>query len=70
MHNPVENEKLCVFLIEKALQKLPSGKEQILGILDLRGFSAENTDFKFLASLETLRKEYLTEETLPANFRE
>ncbi|KAJ6882343.1 hypothetical protein NC651_028823 [Populus alba x Populus x berolinensis] len=37
VHNPVENEK-------KALQKLPSGKEQILGILDLRGFSAENTD--------------------------
>ncbi|KAI9384612.1 hypothetical protein POPTR_012G088350v4 [Populus trichocarpa] len=44
MHNPVENEKLCH----------PAGKEQILGILDLRGFSTENTDFKFLTFLVIL----------------
>ncbi|KAK1298067.1 hypothetical protein QJS10_CPB14g00079 [Acorus calamus] len=28
-HDSRENEKLCVFLIEKALSKLPDGKEHI-----------------------------------------
>ncbi|XP_024441984.1 uncharacterized protein LOC7453781 isoform X3 [Populus trichocarpa] len=117
VHDPVEDEKLCVFLIEKALRKLAAGKEQILGIIDLRGFSTRNADLKFLTflfdviyyyypkrlgqvlfveapfifkpiwqvakpllrsytslvrfcSVETVRKEYFTEETLPANFRE
>ncbi|KAJ4961167.1 hypothetical protein NE237_021077 [Protea cynaroides] len=51
MHDPVENEKLCVFLIEKALSKLPDGKEQILGIFDLQGFGSENADLKFLKFL-------------------
>ncbi|XP_073260840.1 uncharacterized protein [Populus alba] len=117
VHEPVEDEKLCVFLIEKALRKLAAGKEQILGIIDLRGFSTGNADLKFLTFLfdvfyyyypkrldqvlfveapfifkpiwqvakpllrsytslvrfcpvETVRKEYFTEETLPASFRE
>ncbi|XP_030458370.1 phosphatidylinositol transfer protein CSR1 [Syzygium oleosum] len=48
VQDPVENEKLCVFLIEKALSKLPDGKEEILGIFDLRGFGTENADLKFL----------------------
>lgn len=48
VHDPIENEKLCVFLIEKALSKLPDGKEEILGIFDLRGFGTENADLKFL----------------------
>ncbi|KAJ6760756.1 SEC14P-LIKE PHOSPHATIDYLINOSITOL TRANSFER FAMILY PROTEIN [Salix purpurea] len=116
-HDPVENEKLCVFLIEKALGKLAAGKEQILGIFDLRGFSTKNADLTYLTflfdvfyyyypkrlgqvlfveapfifkpiwqvakpllrsnaslvrfcSVETVRKEYFTEETLPASFRE
>lgn len=51
MHDPIEDEKLCVFLIEKALRKLAAGKEQILGIIDLRGFSARNADLKFLTFL-------------------
>ncbi|KAI4303840.1 hypothetical protein MLD38_039428 [Melastoma candidum] len=46
--DPIENEKLCVFLIEKALSKLPPGQEQILGIFDLRGFGTANADLKFL----------------------
>ncbi|KDP31064.1 hypothetical protein JCGZ_11440 [Jatropha curcas] len=46
--DPVENEKLCVFLVEKALAKLPDGKEEILGVFDLRGFGIENADLKFL----------------------
>lgn len=46
-----ENEKLCVFLVEKALSKLPAGKEQILGIFDLRGFGTKNADLKFLTFL-------------------
>ncbi|XP_030531281.1 phosphatidylinositol transfer protein CSR1 [Rhodamnia argentea] len=117
VHEPIENEKLCVFLIEKALSKLPDGKEEILGIFDLRGFGTENADLKFLTfmfeafyyyypkrlgqvlfveapfvfkpiwqlakpllksyaslvrfcSAETVRSEYFTAETLPADFRE
>ncbi|XVF19472.1 hypothetical protein REPUB_Repub11eG0113600 [Reevesia pubescens] len=116
MHNRLEDEKLCVFSIEKALSKLPAGKEQILAILDLRGFGTENADLGFLTflfdvfyyyypkrlgevlfveapfvfkplwevakplvksyaslvkfcSVETVRKEYFTEETIPVNFR-
>ncbi|GAV58314.1 CRAL_TRIO domain-containing protein, partial [Cephalotus follicularis] len=117
LHDPLENEKLCVFLIEKALRKLPSGKREILGIIDLRGFRTENADMKFLrfmfdvlyyyypkrvglvlfveapfifkpiwqltkpllksyasmarfCSVETVRKEYFTEATLPVSFRD
>ncbi|KAG7023118.1 SPAC3H8.02, partial [Cucurbita argyrosperma subsp. argyrosperma] len=116
VHDPVEDEKLCVFYVEKALSKLPPGKEEILGIIDLRGFSIENADLKFLTflfdvfysyypkrlgqvlfveapsvfrplwqltkpllksyaslarfcSVDTVRKEYFTEATLPAIFR-
>ncbi|CAM8933812.1 hypothetical protein QQ045_015054 [Rhodiola kirilowii] len=43
-----EDEKLCAFLVEKALSKLPAGQERILGIFDLRGFGTENADLKFL----------------------
>uniref|UniRef100_A0A0D9VFH5 CRAL-TRIO domain-containing protein n=1 Tax=Leersia perrieri TaxID=77586 RepID=A0A0D9VFH5_9ORYZ len=114
--DPVENEKLCAFLVEKALSRLPLGTENILGIFDLRGFQVENGDLQFLkflidvfyyyypkrlgqvlfvdapfvfqpmwqlvkpllkqyASLvrfcdvETVRKEYFTEETVPHDFR-
>lgn len=48
MQEPAEDEKLCVFLIEKALRKLPAGKEEILGIFDLRGFGMDNADLKFI----------------------
>lgn len=47
----VEDEKLCVYLIENALSKLPPGVEKILGIVDLRGFRIENTDIQFLKFL-------------------
>lgn len=116
MQDPAEDEKLCVFLIEKALGKLPAGKEEILGIFDLRGFGTNNADLKFLTfvfdvfyyyypkrlgqvlfvdapfvfkpiwqlakpllksyaslvqfcSVETVRKEYFTEATVPASLR-
>jgi len=46
-----ENEKLCVYLVEKALSELPDGVEEILGILDLRGFRIENGDVSFLKFL-------------------
>lgn len=48
VHNPVDDQRLCVFMIEKALRKLPPGKEQILGIFDLRGFGTANADLSFL----------------------
>ncbi|KAH6755295.1 Sec14p-like phosphatidylinositol transfer family protein [Perilla frutescens var. hirtella] len=47
-YEPYEDEKLCVFLIEKALSKLPAGKQEVLVIMDLRGFQAQNSDLKFL----------------------
>lgn len=117
VHDPVEDEKLCVFYVEKALSKLPPGKEEILGIIDLRGFRTENADLRFLTflfdvfyfyypkrlgqilfveapsvfrplwqltkpllksyaslarfcSVDTIRKEYFTEATLPAIFKD
>jgi len=46
--HPAGDQRLCVFLIEKALSKLPTGEEQILAIFDLRGFGPENVDLKIL----------------------
>lgn len=51
MHDPVEDEILCVFLVEKALSLLPAGKESILIIVDLRGFGMQNADTKFITFL-------------------
>ncbi|GAB2269812.1 hypothetical protein Dimus_004730 [Dionaea muscipula] len=51
MYDPVDDQRLCVFSIEKALSKLPLGQEQILAIVDLRGFGIENADVKFLTFL-------------------
>ncbi|KAL6583777.1 hypothetical protein OROMI_003066 [Orobanche minor] len=45
---PYEDEKLCVFLIEKALRALPAGKQEILVMIDLRGFRTQNADIKFV----------------------
>jgi hypothetical protein len=49
--DPLENEKLCAFLVEKALSKLPVGTDNILGIFDLRGFCVENGDLQLLKFL-------------------
>ncbi|GJN19699.1 hypothetical protein PR202_gb07001 [Eleusine coracana subsp. coracana] len=49
--DPVENEKLCAYLVEMALSRLPLGTENILGIFDLRGFGVENGDLQFLKFL-------------------
>jgi hypothetical protein len=49
--DPIENEKLCAYLIEKALSRLPLGTENILGIFDFRGFGVENGDLQFLKFL-------------------
>ncbi|KAK6920666.1 CRAL-TRIO lipid binding domain [Dillenia turbinata] len=117
MQDPAEDKKLCAFLVEKALSRLPPGKNEILGIFDLRGFATENADLNFIKflfdvfyyyypkrldqvlfvdapfifkpvwqlakpllksyaslvrfiSLETLKKEYFTEETLPIIFKD
>ncbi|KAL3824865.1 hypothetical protein ACJIZ3_020894 [Penstemon smallii] len=47
-HKLNEDEKLCVFNIEKALKKLPAGKQEILCIIDLRGFRMQNSDMNFI----------------------
>nr|ACG36824.1 hypothetical protein [Zea mays] len=49
--DPVENQKLCAYLVEKAVNRLPPGAENILGIFDLRGFRVENGDLQFLKFL-------------------
>ncbi|CAL1367401.1 unnamed protein product [Linum trigynum] len=116
VHDPEDDQKLCAFLIEKALRMLPPGKDDILGIVDLRNFGPANADLKFLTflfdvfyyyypkrlgevlfveapfvfqpvwqlakpllksyaslvrfcSVETVRKEYFTEETVPTIFK-
>ncbi|XP_031499468.1 uncharacterized protein LOC116263819 [Nymphaea colorata] len=50
-HDPLQSEKLCVFLIEKIINSLPAGKGEVLGIFDLRGFGPENGDILFLKFL-------------------
>lgn len=51
LQNRSEDEKLSVFLIEKALSKIPEGKDEILAIIDLRGFSLQNADLNFIPFL-------------------
>lgn len=50
-HDLLESEKLCVYLLEKSLSQLPPGKEKILGIFDLRGFTLQNGDVIFIKFL-------------------
>jgi hypothetical protein len=52
--DPVGNQKLCAYLVEKAVSRLPPGVENILGIFDLRGFRVENGDLQFLKFLVSL----------------
>lgn len=51
MQESIEDEKLCVYLIEKALSRLPEGRNDILTIIDLRGFGTKNADLKFVTFL-------------------
>lgn len=45
---PLEDSKrLCVYLLETALSKLDEGKEQVMGIFDLRGFTPVNADIPY-----------------------
>jgi len=40
----VESQRLCVFTLERALERLPEGQDTVLGIFDLRGFKNKNAD--------------------------
>ena len=44
----VESQKLCVFTLERALERLPEGQDTVLGIFDLRGFQSQNADMGFV----------------------
>lgn len=44
-----DSKRLCVYLLDKAISQLPPGKEQILGVFDLRDFTMANADFAFAA---------------------
>jgi hypothetical protein len=46
---PIDTSKrLCVHTIDGAIAKLPPGKEQIIGVFDLRGFGGDNMDLEFV----------------------
>ncbi|XP_073144686.1 uncharacterized protein [Henckelia pumila] len=45
----IEDQQLCVYMIEKALSKLPDGKQEILSIIDLREFRTQNADLNFIS---------------------
>ena len=44
----VESQRLCVFLLDRAMENIPEDQETILGIFDLRGFTSKNTDLGFV----------------------
>ena len=44
----VHSQRLCVYTLERALEKLPEGQETVLGIFDLRGFQPQNADMGFV----------------------
>lgn len=44
----VHSQRLCVYTLERALEKLPDGQETVLGIFDLRGFQSQNADMGFV----------------------
>ncbi|ERN02666.1 hypothetical protein AMTR_s00085p00076490, partial [Amborella trichopoda] len=50
-HDLTESEKLCIYLIEKAMERLSTEEGNILGIFDLRGFGTENADLAFMKFL-------------------
>lgn len=57
-----------MFLIEKAISKLPPGKQEILVIIDLRRFETHNVDIKLLPFM--VSAEYFAVKLLIcANFR-
>jgi hypothetical protein len=49
-----DSKRLCVYTLEKAIKKLPEDGETILGIFDLRGFTAKNGDWNFIRFLVRL----------------
>lgn len=44
----VESQRLCVYTLERALERLPEGQDTVLGIFDLRGFKNRNADMGFV----------------------
>ena len=44
----IESQRLCVFLLDRAMERLPEGQETMLGIFDLRGFTSKNADLGFV----------------------
>lgn len=44
----VYSQQLCVYTLERALEKLPEGQDTVLGIFDLRGFQSQNADMGFV----------------------
>ena len=51
-----DSQKMCVWLLEKAMDSLPAGCETILGVFDLRNFSHRNADLGFVRFLVRQRR--------------
>jgi hypothetical protein len=47
----VESQRLCVYILDRALEALPPGQDTLLGIFDLRGFTSANGDLGFVRFL-------------------
>eukprot|EP00877_Chromochloris_zofingiensis_P000680 jgi/Chrzof1/10612/Cz05g05060.t1_CPSFL1 len=47
---PIDDSKrLCTYLLDQAIEQLPDGSEQLIGLFDLRGFQLQNADLAFAA---------------------
>ncbi len=46
-----DSKRLCILILEKALEQLPEGQGTVLGIFDLRGFKQKNGDLGFAGFL-------------------
>lgn len=44
----IESQRLCVYLLDRAMERLPEGQDTMLGIFDLRGFTSKNADLGFV----------------------
>ena len=51
---PEASQKLCAYLMETALLKLPEGQETVLGIFDFEGAGAQNIDLEFAKFLVSI----------------
>eukprot|EP01023_Acetabularia_acetabulum_P008056 TRINITY_DN13501_c0_g1_i5.p1 TRINITY_DN13501_c0_g1~~TRINITY_DN13501_c0_g1_i5.p1 ORF type:complete len:273 (-),score=42.62 TRINITY_DN13501_c0_g1_i5:150-968(-) len=50
----IDTERLCTYMIEKAVNSIPEGQDNIIAIFDMRGYGPANTDLMFVKFLVDL----------------